>query len=573
MSRWFKKKYRDYEINPDEIFLDNLNVSNLDTQQFEGVMEKRIPGKVLYSVGIIFGIICIFFMTKLFSLQLVQGEEYFARSENNRLQEIPIFAERGVIYDRNGIEMAWNDNARQGEDFLRRVYTPLRGNGHLLGYVNYPKTDDNGNYWRPNIQGQVGLEKNYNESLSGVNGAKLTEVDVMGESFSEGFTRKAEDGKNLHTTVDARIQDFLHKSIEKEAEEKDFVGGAGAIMNIHDGGLLAFTSYPEFDPYTLADASDVEVIEGFFGDERKPFLNRLLTGLYSPGSTVKPFLGLAALEEGVITSETTIFSSGRIEIPNRFNPSNSSIFRDWRPAGHGVTDINHAIADSVNTFFYAIGGGLGNQEGLGIARMEEYLRTFHISEPTGIDFAAESVGTIPSPAWKEENFSDGTWRLGDTYNTSIGQFGFQTTPLQLVRATAALANRGTILKPRLTQNEAIVSETIETEISAKNYQTIHDAMRQTVTRGTAVAINKDYIHMTAKTGTAQVGRNNEFSHSWIMGFFPYEDPQYAYTIVMERAPRNNGGSAAQTMRRFVEDVELEYSEFWDQFDTTQEPSQ
>lgn len=560
MRKWFKRKYRDYEILPDEIFIDTANVSGLNKQQFEGVIEKPIAQKSLQFVGGFFAFVLILFIGQLLYLQFVQGETYLQRSENNRLRSNPIFAERGVIYDRNNQEIAWNT---EGDDaYLYRAYTDLSGHGHLLGYVNYPEKDNNGIFWRKEVSGQAGVEKKYNELLAGANGAELFEVDALGEQMDSNLISEPTDGQNLTTTIDTYLQHYLYESIKTQSEESGFVGGAGSIMDIQTGELLAFTSYPEFDPYTLAEGTDVEAINGFFTDPQKPFLNRVISGVYSPGSTIKPFLGLAALHENLITEDTTIFSSGRIEIPNRFNPSNSSIFRDWRREGHGITDVRFAIADSVNTFFYAIGGGFQNQSGLGITKIEQYMRAFSISEPTGIDFGNESTGTIPSPSWKERIFDDGTWRLGDTYITSIGQFGFQVTPLQMTRAVAALANKGTLVQPILIPGESRTSP-VQPEISDTDYQIVLSGMRDTVTKGTARNIDLPYIDMAAKTGTAQVGRDNEFYNSWIVGFFPYENPQYAYSIVMERAPSENDGSASRAMRQFILDIQENYPEFWE----------
>lgn len=564
MRSWFsRRRYTDYEINPDEIFLESANISGLNTQQFEGVIEKPISQKTLtFLVGLLIFMFVGFFARLLF-VQLIQGDDFLARSENNRLRSIPLFAERGVIYDRNKNEIAWNTVSTDDKNpFLYRAYTELSGHGHVLGYVNYPQTDSSGNYWRFDIAGQAGVEKKYNEMLAGTNGAELKEVDALGKNVSDNIIAVAENGDNITTTIDTHIQHYLYEGIKTQAEEFGFQGGAGSIMDIETGELIAFTSYPEFDPYTLAEGSDSEKIQGFFNDENKPFLNRVLSGLYSPGSIIKPFLGLAALNEGLINENTEIVSTGRIEVPNRFNPSNPSVFRDWRRGGHGVTDIKHAIADSVNTFFYAIGGGWQDQEGLGIVNIEKYIRAFSISEPTGIDFGNESTGTIPNPEWKEKNFDDGTWRLGDTYITSIGQFGFQVSPIQMTRATAALANNGSLIEPLLVKG-VTKKEDVSVDIENKDYLLIKEGMHDTVTKGTARIINVPYVDMAAKTGTAQVGVNNEFYNSWIIGFFPYENPQFAYSIVMERGPSGGDGSAGRATRTFIDSVYVNYPEFWE----------
>ncbi len=563
MFNWYrKKKYQDYEINPDEIFLDDLNVSGLDKQQFEGVIEKPIPKRNLFMLFGFFALVVIIFCVQLFSLQIRSGDTFLAQSEDNRLRDVPLFAQRGIVYDRNGVELAWNIEGDDEQEFSFREYTLLEGHGHVLGYVQYPQKDDRGFYWRDGIIGQAGIEQRYNDELSGSNGAFLVEVDALGDVVSKNSIRVPEDGTNIHTTLDAHVQDALYRGLAQEARDGGFQGAAASIMSVENGDLLAFTSYPEYSPNILAEGSDVEAIEGFFNDPQKPFLNRVTNGLYSPGSTIKPFLGLAALHEDIITAQTRIFSVGFIEVPNPFNPGNSSIFKDWRPEGHGSTDIRHAIADSVNTFFYAIGGGYKNQKGLGISRIENYTRMFGISEKTGIDFGTEIEGTIPGPAWKEATFDDGTWRLGDTYITSLGQFGFQVTPLQMTRAVGALANGGRLLTPRLIDGDQ-EPESVSEGIGNEDYELIRLAMRDTVTKGTAQAVNISELAIAAKTGTAQVGANNEFYHSWIVGFFPYDEPEYSFAIVMERAKRGGVGSASRAMRTFLDHLREDYPEFFE----------
>ncbi len=556
-----KRKYKDYQIDPDEIFIDTFNVSNMNEQQFEGVIEKPIKARNLFIVGIIFFLVVLFFITRLFNLQINNGNDFLIKSENNILRTKPIFAERGIIYDRNGVELAWNIESKEEKDFLHRAYINETGFGHILGYVNYPKLDSSGIYWRKYIEGQAGLEKKYNNLLSGSNGSSIFEVDAVGRKLSENNIKESINGINLNTTLDKDIQHYLYEAVAQQAKDFGFVGGSAGIMNVNNGELIALVSYPEYDPYVLAEGKDVKKINEFFQSPQKPFLNRAISGLYSPGSIIKPFLALAALNEGIITDKTKILSTGSIKVPNKYNPSKSSVFKDWKPGGHGLTDVYLAIAESVNTFFYAIGGGYKDQEGLGITRIEEYLRAFDIAEKTGINFGVESEGTIPDPKWKKRLYKDGTWRLGDTYITSIGQFGFQVSPIQMLRAISSIANNGVLLEPILIKkqpNKKMVSKSI----SEKNYSIIRKAMRGTVTKGTARNINVSYMDFAAKTGTAQVGKNNEFYNSWIIGFFPYEDPKYAYVITMEKGNRGGHGSASRVMKTFINSIEDNYPEFW-----------
>lgn len=556
-----KRKYHDYDINPDEIFIDTLNVSNMNKQQFEGVIEKPISSKNIFFAGIFFVVIAIIFSLKLFSLQIIHGKDFAQKSENNLLREKPIFAERGIIYDRNNIELAWNQEKYPNKDFLDRAYINKEGFGHILGYVNYPQQDKTGNYWRTKIEGQAGLEKKYDTILSGENGSLLFEVDALRNILSKNNIKSAKTGKNIKISIDSKIQNKMYLAIKGEAEKRGFNAGAGGIMDVHTGELLSLVSYPEYDSYILSERNDLKKIQDFFNDPKKPFLNRVTSGLYSPGSTIKPFLALAALNEGIITKDTKIMSVGKIEIPNKYNPSKPSIFRDWRHNGHGLTDVKKAIADSVNTFFYAIGGGYKNQKGLGIAKIEKYLKDFGISQRTGIDFGHEVSGIIPSPEWKAHTYKDSTWRLGDTYITSIGQFGTQVTPIQMLDAISAIANDGILYQPTLISKKSI-NIPIPEKISKKNYNLVREGMRDTVTKGTAHNINVDFMDFAAKTGTAQVGVDNEFYNSWIIGFFPAKKPKYSFVIVMEKGNKGKSGSASDTMKNFIHSVQEDYPEFW-----------
>lgn len=538
-------------IDPDQVLLDSQNSPGFNTQQFEGVIEQSISKRAISLFSALVILVFTGFVFQLYKVQIVQGEKFFAMSENNRLQKIPIFAERGVIFDRNGVALAWNVPADSDEPFLHRAYKEGGGYGHLLGYVGYPTRDKAGFFWRENIEGKSGVEKVFSEYLSGVNGSKVVEVDAHQKITAENMMIPAEPGKNLYLTIHSGIQSALYNAIKDLAESSRFEGGAGLIMNIKTGELIAMTSYPEFDANVLAQGKDVETIRGYANDSRKVYLNRAVSGLYTPGSTVKPYIALGALQEGVITPATTIFSSGKVEIPNRWDPTNPQVFRDWKREGHGPTNVYTAIAESVNTFFYAVGGGLGNQQALGISRMNDYLERFGLGQSTGFELENDKKGIIPSPEWKLKTFQDGAWRQGDTYNSAIGQFGFQVSILQLLRAVGGIGTSGKLITPhiQLDQKE-ITKDQIQyvTGIDEKNYKIIRDAMRETVTRGTAQVLNVPYVSVAAKTGTAQVGRGNKFMNSWSTGFFPSDDPTYAFVVMMDTAPSTNETGASRTMR-------------------------
>ncbi len=563
---WRKsKKIHHSYIDPDQTLLDSQNRPGFDTQQFEGVLERSISKQAVSLFGFLMLAVLVVFGLQIYKLQMKQGERFFTLSENNRLQKIPIFAERGVIFDRNEVAIGWNVPAEGGEPFLHRQYLAEGGLGHLLGYVGYPTKDKSGFFWRESIIGKAGVEKVFSEYLSGVNGSKVVEVDAVGKITSENMMIPPVPGKNLHLTIDSGIQSALFGAIKNLAETGSFQGGAGLIMNIKTGELIAMTSYPEFDANVLSQGKDAKLIGEYAVDPRKVYLNRAVSGLYTPGSTVKPYIALGALQEGVITPQTTVFSSGRVEIPNRYDPSNPQVFRDWKREGHGTTNVYTAIAESVNTFFYAIGGGLGNQQALGISRIDDYVERFGLGEPTGFELENDKKGTVPSPEWKIKTFKDGAWRQGDTYNSAIGQFGFQVSLLQMLRAVGGIATSGNLITPHVQkdQQEIYPSQIKKViGIDEKNYQIIRDAMRETVLRGTAKLLNVSYVSVAAKTGTAQTGAGNRSMNSWTTGFFPTKDPTYAFVVMMDSAPSTNEAGATRTMRTVLDWIQINEPEFF-----------
>lgn len=547
--RFFKKKRKYRDIAPDEIFLDSYNSPNFDSDKFEGRIEKTISKRASKFSLIVFVLVMFVFIGRLYSLQIVDGQKYFERSERNSLEKHILFADRGVIYDRNNVELAWNSLKSEDQSFADRQYITDGGFGLLLGYVSYPKKDSSGFYWTTEYEGIAGIEKDFDSVLNGVNGSTIIEENAFGEVVSENRIASASHGENMYLTIDSGVQNAMYDSIKKLSEDVGYEGGAGVVMDIHSGELIAITSYPEYKPNIFVSRSDSETISGYFSDPFKPMLNRPLAGRYSPGSTVKPFIGLGALHEEIITENKIIFSSGDIKIQSPYDPEVFATFRDWKEGGHGWTDVRKALAESVNTFFYAIGGGYEDQEGLGITRIENYVRMFGIGEKTGISLSGEVDGTIPNPIWKERVFDGDSWRLGDTYNTSIGQYGFQVTPIQMARAVSALANGGILVTPYLDKSENTTITVIDDEdFQDKDIQIIHDGMRQVVTQGTGRLMNVPYVKVAAKTGTAQTGKANAFSNSWSLGFFPYDDPQYAFVVLMERGPKDAERSASFVSR-------------------------
>jgi len=552
-KRFSKKESR--EIAPDEIFLDTHNFPQFDTSQFEGRIEKPIKKQtllLLYAFIVLCGFV---FLGRIGELQIQKGALYTSISENNRLEHSVLFADRGVIYDRNGILLAWNKN-NDSLDFSERVYADSPGMAHLIGYIQYPLKDTTGKYYQETYIGKVGIEEAFNSSIAGENGLKIVETNALGERTSESVFRRSKNGTNITLSIDARVEGELYRQLERAAGNAPFQGGAGVLMDVWTGELLALVSFPEYRSGALLEGN-AEVIQTYQEDPRKPFLNRTVSGLYSPGSIVKPFIALGALEENTILPEKKIESTGALSVPNPYVPDKPSIFRDWK--AHGWVDMEDALAVSSDIYFYTIGGGYGSQKGLGIANIEKYMRLFGFGEKTGISLSSEAIGTIPSPAWKKETFEDGVWRIGNTYHTAIGQYGVEVTPIQAARATAAIANNGTLLSPSLIHSEA--REGKHLAIQQEHFSIVQEGMRAAVTRGTAQGLSVSQVAIAAKTGTAEIGTEKKYVNSWVIGFFPYEEPRFAFAVVLERGPVTNLVGALSVMRGLIDWMSLHTREY------------
>ncbi len=553
-------KNKNLFVDPDEIFLDSKNLQNFDRQQFEGRIEKPIPKKTILLLGIFFLTITLIFGTRLVYLQVANGDSYRKRSENNTLEKVTIFSERGIIYDRNKKELTWNKKMEDLSVISTRAYISP-GFSHILGYVSYPTKDNAGRYWQSEFIGKDGLEKEYNNKIKGENGSKIIEINALGEIHSENIINAPKRGDDLITSIDSRIQKQLFSLIKNLSESNSFTGGAGIIMDVRNGEIITATSFPEYNSEILSLGKDVNKIKNYITDKRKFFLDRVVSGLYTPGSIVKPFFALGALMEGVIDPDKKILSTGSISIPNPYFPNQKNIFKDWK--AHGWTDMAQALAVSSDVYFYTIGGGFEEQKGLGIVNIGKYAKLFGVGEKTGVDLPDEKGGTVPSPQWKMENFKGDPWRVGDTYHTAIGQYGFQVTLIEMARAVGAIANNGKLVNPHFilgdTEKENQVSII---NIKKEYFDVVHRGMRQAVSYGTAAALNVPYIEVAAKTGTAQLGVAKNKVNSWVIGFFPYENPKYAFAIMMEAGPAGGGAGAPPIMRQLLDWMSINTPEYF-----------
>ncbi len=544
MLRRFTKRTRS-EIYPDEILLDSQNPSDFDRDRFEGRIERPLTRRSVRFAGVVLSVVLLLLVVRAADLQIIQGTAYAKEANDNQLAQKVIVADRGIIADRNGIPLAYNERAQVTDEFAERKYSTFRGVSNIVGYGKPPAKDSSGTYYRDVFEGTDGIEAAYNTQLAGVNGQKLSETNARGQIVSESVEMAPQSGQKITLSIDANVTQGLYDTLATIAEQSHFHGAAAVIMNVQTGELLAMTTYPEYDSQALTDG-DAAAISTFNTNPDLPFLNRAIDGLYSPGSIVKPVMAIAGLTEGVINENTQITSTGSISVPNPYDKAHPSVFKDWRV--NGTMTVRDALAVSSDVFFYEVGGGFKNQPGIGIDKIDHYLRLFGFGTTTGLFGFTEPKGVISSVAWKEANFPGDPWRIGDTYHTAIGQYGTQVTPLQAVREAAAVANGGKLLTPTL-----IASSTptfTQLNLPAENFAIAREGMHQGVQKGIAGAVKFGFVDVAAKTGTAQVGAQNQYQNSWMIGFWPYDNPKYAYAMVMEKGPAGTSIESPSAMGQF-----------------------
>lgn len=566
-----RRKKRQYlDLTPDEILVDAHNLPQYDEQQFEGRLERPIERSTFWLFSIFCSVVFLIFFGRIFWLTVVKGENYAERSRNNSLDFIPIFAERGNIYDRLGTELAWTKQvfASSSEDVASttpsqiRAYISTLGFGHLLGYVSYPNEEEmlTGKYNSKEYVGRSGIEKMSNDLLLGERGTKIIEVDARGQQASDHIVKRATPGKEIKLSIDARVQAKFYEYLKQLAEDRGFVGGAGVIMDVKTGEILAIVSYPDYDPNVLSQGKDRATIGRYFSSPANIMLNRPVGGLYTPGSVFKPFVAIGALNENLVDPQKNFYTTGELVIPNPYNPEQKTIFKDWK--NQGVVDMRKAIAVSSNVYFYIIGGGFGTQPGLGVKKIKEYAELFGLTQKTGILLPGEEGGVLPSPEWKAKTFAGEPWRLGDTYHTAMGQYGVLVTPIQMVRAYSAIANGGYLLTPNLYQVATGTSFTrTKLPLQAEDLQVIREGMKECVLTGTAKSLNLPGVSVSAKTGTAELGETKARVNSWVTGFWPSENPRFAFAVVMEKGSQSNLVGGAFAMRQLLDWMRLETPEY------------
>lgn len=417
---------------------------------------------------------------------------------------------------------------------------------HITGYVGKLSREEwqqyrKEGYFYNDVIGKTGIELVYENHLRGKHGGIQVEVDAEGRIVKQIREIEPEVGKDLTLTIDAGLQKVLYQSLQEMLNKISSATGAAAVItNPATGEILSMVSLPSFDNNLFAKGINSKTYSNLRDDNGKPLLNRVLGGTYPPGSTIKPVIAAAALEEGVIDKNTKINDEGAITV-------GGYTFHGWDRSGLGIMDVVSAIAESSDPFFYVIGGGHENYgiDGLGVQRIVEYLRKFNLGEELGVNLPSEEPGFVPTPEWKKNRFvgtDESRWYLGNTYHLSIGQGYLLTTPMQVNAFTNAIANNGKILKPRLTNLE---SKGIETniEIEQKYIDIVQEGMRGNVTYGSGVRLSSLPIEVAGKTGTAQfTAADLSKTHAWYTGYAPYDDPEISFTILVESG--GEGHSAA-----------------------------
>ena len=416
---------------------------------------------------------------------------------------------------------------------------------HVLGYTGKLSPDElstlsEQGYLPFDIIGKVGVEKSYEQHLRGVHGRQRVEVTAAGTVRTIIAEQESVPGSHVRLTLDAHMQAQLEKIFAKHLRVLDTKRAAAIVMDPRNGAIRALISMPGYENNEFAGGISADAYAQYTQDEDQPLFNRAISGTYPSGSTIKTALAAVALELGVITPQSSFDSVGGVQVARWFFP-------DWLSGGHGITNVRKAIAWSVNTFFYYIGGGYGSFDGMGVTNMVEWLRKFGFSEQLGIDLPGERKGLLPTPSWKEDVKGE-QWYIGDTYNFSIGQGDVLVTPLQIASMTSVVANGGRLYRPHVvealvhpfTQEEKVFRSEIirDAIIENRHLEVVRAGMRDCVIYGSCRRLSLLPFSSAGKTGTAQWS-NLYNDHAWFTGFAPYEDPELVITVLVEEG---GGGS-------------------------------
>jgi len=452
---------------------------------------------------------------------------------------------------------------------LFRHYPQGKLGAHLLGYINrinetdlkaLEKSGDISNYKGSDHIGKDGLEESYERQLHGVTGFQQVEIDADGHAVRVLSSTPPVPGNNLILSIDSKLQDIAEKAFGNRR-------GALVAINPANGEVLALVSMPTFDPNLFVDGIDSENWKLLNESLDKPLINRTIKGTYPPGSTFKPFVAMAGLENDKRAPPFAISDPGFYMLPG-----STHRYRDWKPEGHGHVDVQRAITVSCDTFFYGLAMDLG------IERLADFLQHFGFGQKVGLDISGERSGLLPTPAWKARRWKQ-KWYPGETVITGIGQGYTLVTPLQLAYATAMLANNGVAIKPHLVASIQQSGNGVTTPLPIETMDRVPlksghmDLVRigmigVTQPGGTAASIGAGATYsIAAKTGTAQVvgiKQGEKYNanaiderhrdHALFIAYAPAEAPRIALSVIVENG--GHGGSAAGPIARQVMDYYL-----------------
>ncbi len=599
-------------------------------------VEKNIFINRIVAAFIVISLLTTGLIVRLVYLQIVGHEHYSSLAKDNSIKIVPLVPTRGMIYDRHGKVLAENttsysleiipEQVSNMDDTLHRLqilldvsdeeleqYQKLRKRqkrfvssplllsmndeqlakfavarpyfpgvdihrqlvrhypygdlaAHVVGYVGRINEAEMkelpiAEYRGSSHIGKLGIELSYEHDLHGKTGYAEIETNVQARLLNTLNEVNPEPGSNLYLTLDIDLQKIAYDALGG-------YNGSVVAIDIKTGGVLVFVSRPGFDPNPFVVGISNDDYEALQSNENQPLYNRALRGLYPPGSTLKPFVALAGLEYEAITPEQKLFCPGYYQLPGVTHK-----YRDWKKGGHGSVDMNQAITESCDVYFYRLAASLG------IDNMVSFMQKFGFGEKTGIDLVGEKSGLLPTREWKREKKNQ-AWYPGETLITGIGQGYLQVTPIQLVKATAALANQGKVITPFLVDkvvgaqgsHSGTNSNYYNVSVKTENVNAVIAGMINVVhsARGTAKGINRNINYQIAgKTGTAQVlgikqnAKYNENSidfkyrdHALFMSFAPVDDPKIAVVVIAENG--GHGGSVAapiagEVIKKYLEE--------------------
>ncbi len=473
----------------------------------------------------------------------------------------PVFIQENIDYQRALDLILASDNLPGViiSNKIRREYIPVKDDNayslsHILGYTGKISKEEletlTGDYLMIDYLGKSGLEKVWESQLRGKNGLRSFEVDVYGRPGRLIDESPAYNGYNLKLSLDLDLQIKVEEILSGWLNNLKLSRASVIILDPNNGEVLALVSLPSYNNNAFAAGISYDDYQAIITNPDRPLFNRAISGEFAAGSTIKPLIAAAALEEGIISENTSFLSTGGLRISQWFFP-------DWLAGGHGYTNVRKAIADSVNTFFYYIGGGYQDFEGLGLDNLVKYSHLFGLGKPSGLDLGAEASGLVPTAEWRKRVKQE-PWYIGNTYHFSIGQGDVLVSPLQVVNFIATIANGGYLYQPHLVtqvlNQDGVLIEDIPKKIinqgfiDDSNLLVVRQGMRQAVTDGSARRLNNLPVQVAAKTGTAQWSSQRS-PHAWLAGFAPYKDPEIALVVLVEE-----GGEGSEVSVPIAHDI-------------------